>query len=305
MHVAGTARAFVTLGASITLMTTGVHAQVDISGEILPRTRYFASPFADPVEPRFSIGLLVTDVFAEPGSERPSFQLPDAEKARSEWQAAAAIGGTIPLLRLAEAPEGGIVVGAQAGVFARFRVELPSRDDLGQDWVVAMPIEAAWNRVSARVRISHRSAHLGDEFVVATDADRIEFGGEAFDALTAVQVGRLGRVYAGGAWIFRSYTDDTAFLVRTRTHDRFLIQLGADTQWVLRNDHVIVRAGVDWQTAERTRWQGALALAGGVSFRSDGRSLGLVARYFEGASAMGQFFTTPEQFVSLELVADF
>ena len=39
----------------------------------------------------------------------------------------------------------------QAGVFARFRIELPSRDDLGQDWVVAMPIEAAWNDWSGRI----------------------------------------------------------------------------------------------------------------------------------------------------------
>ncbi|MGH7553035.1 MAG: DUF1207 domain-containing protein, partial [Longimicrobiales bacterium] len=284
---------------------TNVGAQTDPAGGFLPRARYFTSPFADPIEPRFAVGLLVTDVLAAPGQERQGFFLPDADDARSDWQASAAVGGTLPLWRALERPEGGIVIGAQAGVFARFRVELPSRDDLGQDWVVAMPIEAAWNEWSGRLRISHRSSHLGDEFVQATDAERIEFGGEALDALTAYHLRGIGRVYAGGSWIFRSYTDGTTALLSTSTRDRFLVQIGADGQWKAGRDNVTLRAGVDWQVAERTDWEGALAIAGGVAMQHDGRSLGLVARYFDGVSSMGQFFITPERFISLELVADF
>lgn len=281
-------------------------AAQDGSRVILPQARYFASPFADPIEPRFAVGLVSTNVLATRGPERRDWVLPDAEDARREWQASAAIGGTIPLWRPLQRPEGGIIVGGQAGVLGRFRIELPSRDDLGQDWVVALPIEMAWKDLSGRVRISHRSSHLGDEFVVATDAERIEFGGEALDALGAVQVADVGRVYAGGAWIFRSYTKYTEVLRRNGRLDRFLVQVGADGKWPLpQNDNFEVLAGADWQTAERTGWQGALALAGGIAVRSGVRSLGLVARYFEGISSLGQFFVTPEQFWSLELVADF
>jgi hypothetical protein len=274
------------------------------SGDILPRTRYFASPLADPIEPRFGIGLIVTDVLRSPGDERDSFLLPDQEDARTDWQASAAIGGTFPFWRPVVRPEGGVIVGMQAGVFARFRIELPSRDDLGQDWVVAMPIEAAWNDWSGRIRISHRSSHLGDEFVVATGADRIEFGGEAVDGLAAYRIGDLGRVYAGGSWIFRSYTDKTRALLQTGTGDRFLVQVGGDGRWMV-GPHFDAVAGVDWQTAERTGWEGALSLAGGFAMTFDGRSLTLLARYFEGVSSLGQFFITTEQFWSLELVADF
>jgi hypothetical protein len=83
------------------------------------------------------------------------------------------------------------------------------------------------------------------------------------------------------------------------------VQIGADGQWKAGSDNVTLRAGVDWQAAERTEWDGALAIAAGVAMQHDGRSLGLVARYFDGVSSMGQFFITPERFISLELVADF
>lgn len=273
-------------------------------GDILPRTRYFAGPLADPIEPRFGIGLIITDVLRSPGNERESFLLPDEEDARTDWQASAAIGGMFPFWRPLVRPEGGIIVGFQAGVFARFRIELPSRDDLGQDWIAALPIEAAWNQWSGRIRISHRSSHLGDEFVEATGADRIEFGGEAVDGLAAYRLGELGRVYAGGSWIFRSYTDKTYALLQSGTRDRFLVQIGGDGRWTV-GPHFDAIAGVDWQTAERTGWEGALSLAGGFAMTFDGRSLSLVARYFDGVSSLGQFFVTPEQFWSLELVADF
>lgn len=269
--------------------------------ELLPRVRYFASPTADPIEPRFGIGLIMTDVLAEPGTERAPFEL--AGDARSDWQAAAAIGGTLPFWRPATWPGGGIAVGAQAGVFARFRIELPSRDDLGQDWLVAMPIEAAWNNWSGRLRISHRSAHLGDEFVEETDADRIEFGGESIDGLVAYEFPRLARVYGGGGWIFRSNTDDTSVLQDSGTQDRFVVQLGADGRWDVGSPYVHALAGVDWQAAERTGWVRALALAGGLGIDVGDRSLDLMLRYFDGPSSMGQFFVTPETFWSLELVA--
>lgn len=269
--------------------------------ELLPRVRYFNGPLADPIEPRFGIGLIRTDVLASSGAERETFEL--VRDARSDWQAAAAIGGTLPLWRPATWPGGGIMVGAQAAVFARFRVELPSRDDLGQDWLVAVPIEAAWNHWSGRLRISHRSAHLGDEFVAATGAERIEFGGEAIDGLVAYDVDRIARFYGGGGWIFHSNTVHTAVLQRRDTLDRFLVQLGADGQWDVVAPYFHALAGLDWQAAERTGWAGALSVAGGIGINIGGRSLDLKLRYFDGPSAMGQFFVTPETFWSLELVA--
>jgi hypothetical protein len=264
---------------------------------LLPNFRHFPSPAGDPIEPRFAIGLAVTNLFETRGPERPAFAV--APASGTEVQASAAIGGTIPLLQLVG---GRVVVAAQAGVFARFRIERPSRDDLGQDWVVGVPIEVAWSRMSARIRIVHRSSHLGDEFTEATGARRIEMGGESIDGLFAYRVSGI-RLYGGGGWIFHSNTDNTDVLVRRGRLDRFTVQAGADTEMRPFGDpRLSLVAGADWQSAERTAWRGTLGFAGALRVQMGTREARLAARYAGGNSALGQFFLTPEEVWTLELV---
>jgi hypothetical protein len=289
------------------LLAPGTAAAQDAHGFWLPSVRHFRSPFADPMEPRMSIGLLATDVLSTQGAERPPFVITDQEDADFDVQAQAALGVTLPLVRLSTWTDGGMTLIGVAGVYSRFRIEYPSRDDLGQDWIVGGGVEAAWDEVSTRVRISHRSSHLGDEFVQATGAQRIEFGGEALDALVAWSVPGIARVYGGGSWIFRSYTDkQVPYLVEMGRRDRLLVQLGADGEWRPWDASPFgVVAGVDWQTAERTAWKSALSLGGGINVNANGRTLGLTLRFFDGASSLGEFFLTPERFWSLELLAEF
>lgn len=269
--------------------------------ELLPERGVFATPLADPLGPRMAVGLITTDLLRAPGPERP----PWLGVSSREWQAAVSIGGTIPLLRLLDRPEGGIVVSAQAGVFARFRIELWSRDDLGQDWIVGMPIEASWNRFSARARIVHRSAHIGDEFADSTGARRIEFGGETIDVLTALRFGAL-RVYGGGGWIFHSNTEDTPALIRENRADRFIVQAGFDASWPVWPELGIgFVAGLDWQTAERTNWRAATGAAAGFEYRRGNRFARLTVRAFDGTSPMGEFFLTNERYGGLEFELGF
>lgn len=274
--------------------------------DALPVDRYFPGPFADPTEPRMSIGLLVTNVLDSFGGERDPFVLPDPDDAASDWQAAAAIGGTIPLFRFAQTERGGWLLAAQAGVFARFRVEYPSRDDLGQDWIVAGALEHANDAFSGRVRISHRSSHLGDEFVQLTGAERVEFGGEALDLNAAWTFPGVARVYGGASWIFRSYTSNLEPLLREGIGDCCVLQLGADGAWhPFSEPRLEVVAGIDWQTAERIRWDSYASLAGGLTWREGPRSAGFIARFFNGKSALGQFYNTDERYYSLEFLATF
>jgi hypothetical protein len=267
---------------------------------LLPDERVFASPVADPLEPRFAIGLVRTSLFETRGPERPLYRRSPGTAA--EVQATAAIGTTIPLVRMATRAGGPrILIAAQAAVFARFRVEHPSRDDLSQDWVVGVPIELAWTRTQARLRIVHRSAHLGDEFVESTGAQRIEMGGEAVEALLARRLGSL-RLYGGGGWIFHSNTDNTEVLLRNERADRFSLQAGGDA--ILRpfaNPHWSLAAGADWQSAQRSNWRSTFALAAALRAEAGSREVRLSARYAGGASTVGQFFLTSEQAWTLEL----
>lgn len=257
-----------------------------------------------------AIGLLRTDLFEHAGTglERNPFSFPDPEDSRRDVQAAAAIGGSIPLLRLAEWPgKGGIVASAQLGVFSRFRIEYPSRDDVGQDWFVGMPFELEYEKLSGRFRIMHRSSHIGDELVEVTGANRIEFGGEYADLIAAYEVLAGTRVYGGGTWNFRSYTERLPALRARDMHDTFALQGGVDhavypwsggrTGWV---------AAIDWQSAQRTGWQSQFSAAAGFTARvPNGQGTKLLLRYFHGPSSVGEFFLTEETFWSLEWIVDF
>jgi hypothetical protein len=272
---------------------------------LLPDLRYFRAPLADPLGTRLGAGLAYTNLLATQGPERSDFDLPHPERAAQEVVAKVVLGGVFPLLRLATWPEGGVVLVADGKVFARFRVEQPSRDDMGQDWFIGGGVEARHARWSGRATVVHRSSHLGDEFMAETGAERIEFGGESVDVTAAYDVTGFGRLYGGGAWIFRSYLPWDPQLRALGVTDRFQFQAGMDREWrPWRDQRFGLYAGADWQAAQRTNWRSTVSLAAGAGIRS-GRSLRLLARFFDGPSPMGEFFLTPERYLMLELVGDF
>jgi hypothetical protein len=274
-------------------------------GALLPEVRHFRMPLADPMSPRIFTGLTTTSLLATQGGERPRFNPPNRRMPAREWVATVGIGGIFPLVRLAEWEGGGAVLSLDGRVFGRFRVEHPTRDDMGQDWYVGGAVEAARHRWSGRLAVIHRSSHLGDEFVEATGARRIEFGSEQLDVLAAYEAPGAVRLYGGGAWIFRSYLRWDDRLEAMGIHDRALVQLGADGEWQPWADprfHVL--AGAEYYTAERSGWRPALSAVAGIGVRET-RSLQLKVRAFSGPSHMGQFFLTDERYMSVELSAGF
>ena len=294
--------AFVALGIS----AGGARAQ-DSWDRFLPGTTLFHPLIADPLEPRFTLGLLKTNLLSTQGPERAPFIDALTDDDRSDVVAAVGIGMAFPFVALKTWDNGGINLTGHVGVFSRFRIENPSRDDMGQDWVVGGGIEVLRDNMAGRLRIHHRSSHLGDEFTESTGARRIEFGGEAVEGVVSYQDRTGVRLYGGGSWIFHSNTGSTAVLQQLDRPDRFTAQAGADGSWYRwSNGRVGVHGGLDFQTAQRTNWQGALSALGGVAFRRDntptGRELRLSLRYFTGPSPMGEFFLTKEQYLHFELM---
>lgn len=304
-------RATTILAAALVVLAATVRAQEPATGwgRLLPHVHYFDRLLADPLEPRLGLGLQQTDLFkrAPAGAERPPFTLPDPENAASDVEASAVIGGSIPLWHLKEWPgKGGIVITAQAAVFARFRIEYPTREDVGQDWLVGMPIEFAYNRFSGRFRIMHRSAHIGDELVEITGAERIEFGGEYADFIAAYEIANETRVYGGATYNFRSYTERLPALRLRGWHDHAQFQAGTDGGWYpWSKGRIGLVAGFDWQTTQRTNWRSMFAGAGGIAVRTPTRASRVLLRYFHGPSTVGEFFLTPETVWGIEWVIDF
>lgn len=285
-------------------------AQSDAWDRLFPRVRYFEPLIADPMEPRMALGMLQTDVFERAGEARelrPQFSFPDPEDSSSDVQVLAGIGGTIPLWQVADwGEQGGIVANAQLGVFARFRIEYPTREDTGQDWFVGMPIELRFNDFSSRFRIMHRSSHLGDELIEITRARRLEFGGEYADFMVAQNFMESIRLYGGATWNFRSYTKYLPALVLRDREDKFQLQAGIDTRtYPWAGGRLGLTAGLDWQSQQRTNWRSQFAATGGLDIKTPRGGSQLLLRYFHGPSTMGQFFLTPESFAALEWVVVF
>lgn len=285
-----------------------VEAQVPSAWErVLPGVEFFRPPIADPLEPRFSVSLLRTDLLSRQGPERPAFPLFDPDDSARDVVAAVALGLTFPIVQLQSWEGGGLLLTGHAAVHSRFRIEYPSRDDMGQDWVVGGGVIARWDELSGRLRIHHRSSHLGDEFMQSTQwqARRIEFGGEALEVTAGYEYPNGARVYGGGSWIAHSNTAAETILAEWGREDRYTVQFGGDIErFPWKNGRLGYNAGVDWQAAERTNWRGAFAAAAGVHARNAAQ-LGFSIRYFTGPSTMGEFFLTKETYWALELTGRF
>jgi hypothetical protein len=305
------------IGYVISLVLLGSSSAIaqdtDSWQRLFPRVHYFRPLIADVQDPRMALGLMQTNLFqrAPEGAERPEFRLPDPEDSEKDVDVMAGIGGSIPLLHLKQWPgKGGIVASAQLGVFARFRMEYPTREDVGQDWYVGMPFEWMYEKWSGRLRIMHRSSHLGDELIETSvccpPLQRIEFGGEFVDFLVARNLTQSARVYGGATLNVRSQTEYLPALRERFLHDHTQLQAGADVMWYHgSNGHTGWAAGIDWQAQQRTRWRSMFSLAAGPALRTANGATRLLLRYYHGPSAMGEFFLTPETFWSLEWVVDF
>lgn len=295
----------------LALLTIALHwpGGAAAQSDWFPDRRAFAGPIADPLEPRIAGGMVLSDLFevrAESPAERPPFDLGESvDDLETDIQATVALGGTMPLWATPFGADGEVVIAPQLAVFARFRLEPPSRDEAGTDWVVALPVEVRLDdRVAGRLRVVHRSAHLGDEVLQSGGALRLEFSYEAVDALVGVTPLPGLRLYGGGALIFRSQTFRWASTVEGTAvpvvdfDDDYSVQAGIEAEgggvwgW---------RVAADWQAAQRGDWDSQVAAIAGVTRRVKGRRIALHARLQAGKSHLGEFFLTDERLLGVEI----
>lgn len=273
--------------AALMLPSPG-HAQNGAPG-LFPAESPFEVPVAAPREPRFSASLVSTDLLEH---ARASGRIPDGSDAERESQVAVALGSNLRLWRPVVGAGGGIVLGIQTGVFARFRMD-SANQLLATDWLVGVPVEARNGRLSGRARFLHWSAHLGDEFLVRTGAERHDFTFEAVDLLAAWDAGSV-RFYGGGSRVLRSQLADAEGAPEDFS-DEATLQVGADGRWYpWREGTLGVRAGLDIQWADRADWRGQVAGTAALEARRGGRALRLGLSFFDGPSSLGQFFQDRE-----------
>lgn len=208
---------------------------------------------------------------------------------------AVSFGETIPIFRgdafAASQWEGGI----QAGVFAVFQMDQPSKDLVNADYFAAF--YGAWRRgpLSTLGRLFHQSSHLGDEFLLRTRSERVNLTYESVDLKLSYDLPWGFRAYGGGGYLFDQEPADL---------QPWSVQGGLELRspWTVASGHIRPVAALDLQSREQNDWNLDVSLRGGIQFenvRLFDRNLQLMVEYFHGNSPDGQFFKRRVEYLGL------
>ncbi len=167
--------------APMLCLTTGAVGQTG-----LPANDLFQPLLSDPKQPRFSASYLW------------------GESSSLDTQAGAvAFGANFGIVRWGGATlDEGVQISLAGGVFAQFDMLAPSMDLMNADYVIGIPVALSAGGFTGRVRLYHQSSHLGDEFLIRTQPQRVNL---SFESLEVLFSGGLGpwRAYGGGEYLVR------------------------------------------------------------------------------------------------------
>jgi hypothetical protein len=199
---------------------------------------------------------------------------------------AVSFGETIPLFRGNAIADSQWEAGIQAGVFALFQMDAPSKDLLNADYFASL--FGTWRRgpFSALGRLFHQSSHLGDELLVRTRLERVNLTYESVDLKLSYDLPWGLRVYGGGGYLFDQGPESLK---------PWSAQGGVEfrSPRTFAAGHVRPVAAVDLQTREENKWNLDVSVRAGIQFenvRVLERSLQLLVEYFHGNSPDGQFY---------------
>lgn len=243
----------------------------------LPQDFLFESLLADPKRPRFFVSVV------------------DARAGDLETTVAAvAYGGRYGLVRWpGEDPREGWQLNLSGAVFAQFDLETPSMDLINADYTIGLPLTYRSGRNSARLRVYHQSSHLGDEYLLRNNPERVSLSYEAVEAIYARDIG-TARAYLGGEYYFHR---------EPRRLKAGVIHGGLDYRrpeplllgWEGGGTYLV--AGADLKAFQHHDWDPAWNLTGGLEFhptlptQPQDKYWSLLAVWYRGPSPYGQFFT--------------
>jgi len=261
--------AFIAVLATTALSSASAQPPAEPSVRVFPRVSLFAPLSADPRWPKFTAGYAryfgdsqVTHVAtAEAGA---SIAIVQKDNRRGSWE-----------------------IGLQGGIFSIFDFAAPSSDLVNADYLVGLTFSYALDSLVFLARFFHQSSHLGDEFILNNEVERINLSFEALDALVSYIPRPWAKVYGGAGAIVRIEPSDL---------DRWSLQAGAEFRPVTSKTKVRVQLlmAVDLQSWQQNDWVPDASFIAGASLDPIGESsyrVDFLIRYYIGRSPNGQFFT--------------
>ena len=182
---------------------------------------------------------------------------------------------------------GKLNIGIQGAVFAFFNLDAESMDLINADYWIGFPLQYKQDKFSAIFRLFHQSSHLGDEYLLNNDIDRVNLSYESVDLkISYDNIYNVLRFYTGAGYIFHKEPEDIKPVSA---------QFGAEYKCnkTFLNGHIRPIAGIDTKTWEENDWGLDMSIRFGAqleNFESTGRKLQLMFEYFHGNSPHGQFY---------------
>ncbi|MGD8605887.1 MAG: DUF1207 domain-containing protein [Myxococcales bacterium] len=256
--------------AVLPAVTASAQSTEEHTLRVFPRRPLFAPLSADPRWPRIGVAYMYyfrNSQFAHVG--------------------AADAGASIPVVQKKGRRTGAWEVGIQGGIFAIFDFGAPSSDLVNADYLGGVTFSYAFDSLVLMTRIIHQSSHLGDEYLLNNEVDRINLSFEKLEVLVSYDVRPWARVYGGPGVLLRR---DPSYL------ERWSFQAGGEvrpfTASTKRPLQVLIAANLNlWQ---ETEWIPDVSVVAGATLDPNGDSsyrVDFLLRYYVGRSPNGQFFT--------------
>lgn len=254
----------------------GVHVEERRGWVWLPQGEIFCPLAADPKTERTFASYLRGD-FAT---------IADPEPGTDTNIGSFGIGDSFALFRSAGSRSGdGFQLSVVGSVFAQLNLDAPSFDLINADYIIGLPLTHRNGGFSGRLRVYHQSSHLGDEFLLAREPERINLSFESAELLLSQELGPL-RIYGGGEAFFRREPDD---LPRNLAHGG--LELRPPPLGVGR-----FVAAVDVKAVDDETWETGWSARAGVEIArvpSPGhppRIISVMGEFYDGPAPYGQFY---------------
>ena len=262
--------AFVAVLGTTALSSASAQPVAEPSVRVFPRLPLFAPLSADPRWPRFTLGY--TRYFGD---------------SQFTHVGTAEAGASIAIVQKDTRRSHSWEIGIQGGIFSIFDFGAPSNDLVNADYLGGLTFSYALDSLVFLARFFHQSSHLGDEFLLNNEAERINLSFEALDVMLSYVPRPWARVYGGAAVIVR---------VEPSSIDRWSLQAGAEFRPVTAKTKVRVQLlmAVDLQSWQQNDWIPDASFIAGATLDPIGESsyrVDFLIRYYIGRSPNGQFFT--------------
>ena len=262
--------AFVAVLGTTALSSASAQPVAEPSVRVFPRLPLFAPLSADPRWPRFTLGY--TRYFGD---------------SQFTHVGTAEAGASIAIVQKDTRRSHSWEIGIQGGIFSIFDFGAPSNDLVNADYLGGLTFSYALDSLVFLARFFHQSSHLGDEYLLNNEVERINLSFEALDVMLSYVLRPWARLYGGTAVIVR---------VEPSNLDRWSLQAGAELRPITSKTNVRVQLlmAVDLQSWQQNDWIPDVSFIAGATLDPIGESsyrVDFLIRYYIGHSPNGQFFT--------------